>query len=256
MPRVASREALERAAAGFEVTDLELMIEPSAHAAAQQSLNESGLLLLGEVHGVRENPLLIHALMQAFGLSGLALEWPGDLAGAIGAFLAGGQLPDHPMLWLGDGRLTVGHLAVLRGRARAGQSGPALFDGVAGADWSWSERDHVMAGRVLAGATAASGTLVVAGNAHTPTSATPLGVPLGACLHQHRPGVREIRINYGRGGYYSMRPRHFHPGISTWPSQVRLHQEHGTLILELPAATEAIVPHRPLPWPQFSVTAP
>jgi hypothetical protein len=251
VPRVASLEALERAAAGFEVTDLKLIIEPSAQAAARRSLDESGLLLLGEVPGVRENPLLIRALMLAFGLTGLALEWPGDLAGAVDAFLAGGLLPDHPMLWLGDGRVTVGHLAVLRGRARAGQLGPALFDEVTGADRSWSEHDQAMADRVLAGATSASGTLVVAGNAHTPTGSTPLGVPLGACLQQQRPGVREIRISYGRGGYYSMQPRHFHPSISIWPSQVRLYQEQGTLILELPAATEATVPHRPHPWPQF-----
>ncbi len=251
MPRVASLEALERAAAGFEVTDLKLMIEPSAEVAVRRSLDESGLLLLGEVHGVRENPLLVRALMLAFGLDSLALEWPGDLAGAVGAFLAGGPLPDHPMLWLGDGRLTAGHLSVLRGRARAGQLRLTLFDEITGADRSWSERDEAMAGRVLGHATAASGTLVVAGNAHTPTGSTPEGVPLGACLHQRRPGIREIRISYGRGGYYNLQPRHFHPGISIWPSQVRLFQEHGTLILELPAATEATVPHRPHPWPQF-----
>ena len=50
--------------------------EPSAVGAARQSLDDSGLLLLGEVHGVAENPLLIRALMQAFGLTSLALEWP------------------------------------------------------------------------------------------------------------------------------------------------------------------------------------
>jgi hypothetical protein len=49
-----------------------LVIEPSALAAARRSLEESGFLLLGEVHGVRENPLVIRALMRAFGLSG----WP------------------------------------------------------------------------------------------------------------------------------------------------------------------------------------
>jgi hypothetical protein len=37
---------------------------------------------------------------------------------------------------------------------------------------------------------------------------------------------------------------------------VRRFQEDGSLILELPAATEAIVPHRPRRWPQFSRTAP
>ena len=81
-------DALHRAMAEFAVTDPGLMIEPPARAAARQSLDSAGLLLLGETHGVRENPLLIRALMQAFGLTSLALEWPEDLAPAIRAFLA------------------------------------------------------------------------------------------------------------------------------------------------------------------------
>jgi hypothetical protein len=36
-----------------------LVIEPSALAAARRPLEEPGFLLLGEVHGVRENPLVI-----------------------------------------------------------------------------------------------------------------------------------------------------------------------------------------------------
>ena len=56
MPCVTSGEALHRAAADFAVTDLSLVIEPAAQAAVRRSLAESGLLLLGEVHGVRENP--------------------------------------------------------------------------------------------------------------------------------------------------------------------------------------------------------
>lgn len=232
------------------------MIEPSAGAAARRSLDQSGLLLLGEVHGVGENPLIIRALMQAFGLSGLALEWPGDLAGVISAFAAGGTLSDHPLLWLGDGRITAGHLAVLRERARAGQLDLALVDGITGADWSGSKRDEAMAGQILAGATAASGTLAVAGNARRPSGPASPGIPLGARLSRQRPGVLDIRISYGRGGYYNMRPSHIHPSISIWPSQTRLYQEHGSLILELPTATEAIVPHRPHPWPQFPSTAP
>ena len=256
MPCIASLEAFERAAARFEITELELMIEPSARAAVRRSLDQSGLLLLGEVHGVRENPLIIRALMQAFGLGGLALEWPGDLKGVISGFVGGGMLSDHPLLWLGDGRITAGHLAVLRERARAGQLDLALFDGITDADWSWSQRDEAMADQILAGATAASGTLAVTGNAHTPTSPASRGIPLGACLSRRRPGVLDIRISYGRGGYYNMRPSHIHPSVSIWPSQTRLYEEYGSLILELPAATEAIVPHRPSPWPQFPPRAP
>ena len=109
VPVVGSVEELERAAADFAVVDLGLVIEPAALAAARRSLAESGFLLLGEVHGVRENPLVIRALMRAFGLTGLALEWPAELAPAIGAFLAGERLADHPLLWFGDGRITAGH---------------------------------------------------------------------------------------------------------------------------------------------------
>jgi hypothetical protein len=71
VPGVDSMDAFLQAAAEFVVADLELQAEPSAAAAARRSLDDSGLLLLGEVHGVRENPLLIRALLQMFGLTSL-----------------------------------------------------------------------------------------------------------------------------------------------------------------------------------------
>jgi hypothetical protein len=97
---VASVEALVRVVAEFVVADLELVTAPAAVAAAQRSLDDSGLLLLGEV------------LMQAFGLWGLALEWHENLAPVVEAFLATGTLADHWLLWPGDGRITAGHLVV------------------------------------------------------------------------------------------------------------------------------------------------
>jgi len=154
------------------VIDLDLVIEPRALTAARQSLDSAGLLLLGEIHGVRENPLLIRALMKAFGLTSLALEWPEDLTPMIRAFLASGTLADHPWLWGGDGRITAGHLAVLAERAAAGPLELILFDGVIGADWSWSQRDVAMARRILATSPPSARTLVVA-EMPTPRSAPP-----------------------------------------------------------------------------------
>ena len=243
MPSVASLEDLHRAVAGFTVEDLGLVIEPPALAAARRSLDESGLLLLGEVHGARENPLVIRALLQALGLTGLALEWDQDLAPVIRAFLGGGALADHPMLWSGDGRITAGHLAVLAERAAAGPFELILFDGAVWAGWSWSQRDEAMAGRILAGTPAGTRTLVVAGNAHTATGDTSLGVPMGACLAGQRPGVREIRISYGGGHYYNARPASFH---RTGPrrGQPWLQERRGALVLYLPWAREAVVPQR------------
>ena len=76
VPSVASLDAFHRAIDEFVVEDLDLAVEPAALAAAGRSLDSCGLLLLGEMHGVREDPLVIRAVMQAFGLTSLALEWP------------------------------------------------------------------------------------------------------------------------------------------------------------------------------------
>jgi hypothetical protein len=249
VPCVASLEELDGAAADFAVTDLSLAIEPPALAAARRSLEESGFLLLGEVHGVRENPLVVRSLMQAFGLTGLALEWPEDLAPVAEVFLAGGRLAEHPLLWFGDGRITAGHLAVLRERAAAGPLTLTLFDGTMDAGRSWSQHDEAMARRILASPAADTSTLVVAGNAHTPTTRTGLGMPLGAHLARQRPGLREIRISYSSGRYYNIEPRRFRRRIAPGRRQVRLCQRRGSLVLDLPAAREAVVPQRPLPWP-------
>jgi erythromycin esterase-like protein len=243
VPCVTSLDTLHRAVAEFAVTDPGLVIEPPALAAARQSLDSAGLLLLGEVHGVRENPLLIRALMQALGLTSLALEWPEDLAPMIRAFLAGQTLADHWFVWGGDGRITAGHLAVLAERAAAGPLDLILFDGVIGEGLSWSQRDQAMARRLLAASGPSARTLAVAGNAHTPTSPIELGIPMGAQLAGHRPGVRQIQISYGSGGFYNGGSRQFarraDPAGKPW-----LYQHDGELVLDLPLATEAVVPHR------------
>jgi erythromycin esterase-like protein len=245
-----SLDALHRAVAEFMVTDVGLVIEPRALTAARQSLDSSGLLLLGEVHGVRENPLLIRALMQAFELTSLALEWPEDLAPVIQAYLASGTLADHWSLWGGDGRITAGHMAVLAERAAVGLLELILFDGIIGADWSWSQRDEAMARRILAASSPGVRLLVVAGNAHTPTSPIELGVPMGARLAGHRSGIREIQIRYGGGSFYNSEPRQFVCRADP-QGMTRLHLHDGEFVLDLPLATEAIVPQRPQRWPNM-----
>jgi hypothetical protein len=169
MPALASLAEFRQAVADFPVEELEVAAEPAAQAAAERSLAESGFLLLGEVHGVRENPLIIAALLREFGLAGLALEWPDGLAPVLSAFLAGEGLADHPLLWADDGRITAGHLAVLRELAAAGPLELTLIDGLMDTGWSWSQRDEAMARRVLAAPAAAPGTRAT----RTPRSSPP-----------------------------------------------------------------------------------
>lgn len=59
MPSVETMDDLLRAIAEFDVEDLHLPADPDALTVARRSLAESGLLLVGEIHGVSENPLAI-----------------------------------------------------------------------------------------------------------------------------------------------------------------------------------------------------
>jgi hypothetical protein len=242
MPGVASLEAFQRAVNEFDITSYRLTIDPAALAAARQSLDQSGLLLLGEVHGVRQNPLIVRALMVALDMTGLALEWPAALADPLSGFFADGRVPDHPQLWGGDGRITVGHFALLRERFLAQRlQALTLFDGVN--EMGWSRREAAMAERILNAQAPGSRTLVIAGSAHTALTPTMLGVPIGARLAQLRPGVREIRIRYGNGTYYNMSPQRFKLHWSL-RRHARLHAEGGALTLDLPRPVQARVPHR------------
>jgi hypothetical protein len=242
MPGVASLEEFQRAVDEFDVTSCRLTIDPAALAAGRQSLDQSGLLLLGEVHGVRQNAVLARALMAALDVTALALEWSAELAAAVSGFFADGRVPDHPHLWGGDGRITAEHFALLRERFLAARlRALTLFDGVH--ETGWSQGEAAMAERILNAQTPGCRTLVIAGNAHTALTPTMLGVPLGARLAEWRPGVREIHIRYGKGTYYNLSPRRFNHQFSLRRT-ARLRAEGGSLVLDLPAPAQAWVPHR------------
>ncbi|WP_188194269.1 hypothetical protein [Nonomuraea sp. SYSU D8015] len=236
MPSVDTLDGLQRAVAESDADHYELPAEPAALDRAGKSLDASGLLLLGEVHGVRENPLIILGLMRLLGLTHLALEWPEGLQPQLERYLADGTGLDHPLWWLGDGRVTAGHLAVLR---KIDGLRVTLFDGGDMTE-DWSARDASMARRVLAAH--AAPTLVVVGNAHTPTTPTGLGLPMGACLAEARPGVESVRIDYGTGSFYNLEPRRY----SRPCAEAGLRVADGELVVGLPEFGEATVPHLPL----------
>jgi erythromycin esterase-like protein len=249
MPSVSTFDEFRRAVDEFVIDDLALRIDADAMAAARASLETTGLLLLGEVHGVHQNPLIIRALMLALGLSAVALEWPTELAPTVERFATDGLLCDHPLLWLADGRVTAGHLSALRERAAAGpltmilvaaMVQPEQLEGV-GQEWSWSDRDAAMASRLLSTPTPAGGMLVVAGNAHTRTDDTSLGTPLGACLAKQRPGVRAISIDYLSGSYFNFTEQCF-ADRRRRDQATGLRVDDGNLVLTLTNADAAVVP--------------
>ena len=107
-----------------------------------------------------------------------------------------------------------------------------------------------MAATVLRAPAADGGWLVVAGNAHTLSTASDLGEPLGLHVASVRPGVRSIEVRYQSGGFYNNGPRRFtlfNAGPRRFPSiaprgSARLHLDHGRLVLDVAEAHEADVP--------------
>jgi hypothetical protein len=69
---------------------------------------------------------------------------------------------------------------------------------------------------------------------------------MGALVAVQRPGTREVQISYGGGRFYNCEPHQFARRAGP-QAKIRLHQHEGELVLDLPVATEAVVPHRPLP---------
>lgn len=244
MGALSTLEEVRQAIEGYTLDSLPLGVEPDADAAVHESLASSGLLLLGECHGVAENPLVAVALLEHFNLRGLALEWELALRPALEAFFADGQLGElarHPLFWCGDGRITAGHLAALRALTRRGAFELALFSGPSPA--GWSAHDAAMARRLLP--QLRTSTLLVAGNLHTQLEPNPHGIPLGAHLARERPGLRSIQIRYLGGGYFNLGERAFR-GRGTGRPRARLFlAETGQATLELACATPADVPYRP-----------
>ena len=273
MPRVETIEALAEAVQAFDATPLGLQVDPEADAAVRESLQRTGLVLLGERHGIEQTPVLVAELITWFGLGGIALEWDANLRPWLDRWLTDGVLVDPArgdpamQVWGGDGRLTAGHLAALRRWGAAGllinlmEGTPAVRPRPGESEeemarrW-WSERDVVMAGRVLAVPDAPGGWLVVAGDLHTrlkplpatdPTAAH-IGVPMGVELARRRPGLHSIQCAYGAGQFYNLGPRcsRGNPNMR-YGEGARLVMQQNELVLEVPSPREATVPHREIP---------
>jgi hypothetical protein len=241
MPALQSISEFRAAVEAFAVQPLGLTAQPAALAEARRSLDTTGLVLMGEVHGVRQNPLLIRDLVHLLDINVVALEWPVELGATLAEYTRQGRLADHPLLWVGDGRVTAGHFAVLRALAEDRGVRVVLFDNASyRSTLSWSEMDAAMSRRLLRETAPSDRTLVVAGNAHTPTQQSDFGIPLGAHLAARRPGVSHIAVRYLAGSYFNFQERQFAVTAAA-DATPRLLLAGDELVLELARADAAAV---------------
>src|SRR4051812_37082388 len=87
------------AAAVAEHPFAEFEFAPEALARAATSLAATGLLVIGEPHGVRETPSVLYALASALGTRALAFEWSHEeMEEPVQSFLRDGSF-DFERLW-------------------------------------------------------------------------------------------------------------------------------------------------------------
>jgi hypothetical protein len=103
------------------LSEIPVDFEPRAEAALRAALAQSRLMLLGEVHGVEENPAVIYTLFRRFEFAALALEWPSSIDLRNPMLSADGRItPRHFELWDQPGedatRASISRMASSRSR--------------------------------------------------------------------------------------------------------------------------------------------
>jgi len=220
-----------------------VQLDQASVAAAARTLAETGLLLVGEPHGVSETPAVVCALIAALGIRAVGFEWSHDeLDGHVRRSLATGSfdfqdywaLPASSELFAGDGRITAGHFALLeRLRAEDLLDQLILYDRLDPEPTpEWNVRDREMAERLLTIWDDRQALLVLTGAFHAQTTPLVDGEPMGRHLAKARPGLEPAMLDYAEGTCWSRGTIHDVSGpVPSAP-----------ITLALPRATPAVVP--------------
>jgi hypothetical protein len=239
---ISTPAAFAAAVAGHRFTDVAL--EPVVLEEAMESIQDAGLLFVGESHGVRENPDVLYALAVELRAQAIALEWSyEEMQKPLDDFLETGSF-DFEALWsltptaeffCGDGRITAGHFALLERLRREGR-----LEQVIAADRldpepppvDWQVRDRELAERLLAEWDARLPLLVLVGGLHARLDASD-GVTMAMVVARECRGVQSAMLDYAHGSAWA-RGRAYDVSGQPLPD--------ASLVVRLPEATQAFVP--------------
>lgn len=244
--RIIFMEAID----SIEIKEIETSFEEQDVNSLRDELDATKLFLLGETHGVKENPDIIYTLFKNFGFKQLALEWDKKLQILVERFLETGELDFEVVKDSPDGRITAGHFALLKRLNNEGLlESFVCFDEELTSD-EWDAHDANMAKNILSKQSDGT-TLVVAGNLHTkivPITFNDLKTehhPMGESIKKQIPDVPSGEIQYLSGQSHNVGTRRFEPKPENTESlKAKFYKSiEGVYIFELPEAHSAIVPN-------------
>ncbi len=230
-----------------KITEIETEFDNKSVDSLLIELNNSKLFLLGETHGVKENPKIIYTLFKKFGFKNLALEWDIKLSPEVQNFLQTGEIDFRTIIDSSDGRITAGHFALLKKLKEEGLLEKVIcFD-----DWSEeNKRDINMAKNILKNLSETP-TLIVAGKLHTQTQSiffedeSEEYHPMGENIKIQMPNTPSGEVEYLSGQYYNSTAKEFRNKNTTVQlTKAKFHKLfNNKYIFELPEAHVAIVPN-------------
>jgi len=228
----------------IEIGEIDTEFDEKSVESLVSELGKTKLLLLGEIHGVKENADIIYTLFKKFGFKKLALEWNTELHAHIEKFLQTGELDFEAVQNETDGRITAGHFALLKKLKDEG----LLEELVCFDEWS-SDRDASMAENILANVSSDK-TLVVAGNLHTKFESIveidgKTHRSMGEHVKKQIPTVPSGEIQYLTGQFHNFGTKDFRekPEGVELPKARFYKSDDGIYSFELPEAHVAVVPN-------------
>lgn len=242
------RLAFVEAARNIEIGEIETEFDEKSVENLTSELDASKLLILGEMHGVKENADIIYTLFKKFGFKKLALEWDTELQAKAQIFLETGELDFDAIKDSPDGRITAGHFALFKKLKDEGLLEALVFFDGKTQSGEWDERDANMAENILANLSD-SKTLAVAGNLHAQTEPIVFDEtehhPMGENVKKQIPAVPSGKIKYLTGQYHNYGVKDFRekPEGVDLPKAKFYKSDEGIYVFELPEAHAAAVPN-------------
>jgi hypothetical protein len=230
------------------IQEIPAVFDEDASRNLLTSLDKVKVLIMGEMHGVKENVDVIYTLFKKFGFRQLALEWELELKAVAEHYLETGEIDFNAIQDSPDGRITAGHFALLKKLRDEGLLEKLIcFDGSGESDWD--ARDENMAKNILAGLSD-SPTLVVAGNLHAKVEAITFNDeldehhPMGERVKANIPDVPSGKIEYLSGQYHNFGKQDFWEEPEQEKTEPRFYlTKEGLYTFVLPEASAACVPN-------------
>jgi hypothetical protein len=230
------------------IKEIPAVFDEGASDKLAAGIDATKLLILGEMHGVKENADVIYTLFKKFGFRQLALEWESGLGVVVEQYLETGEVDFDAIQDSPDGRITAGHFVLLKKLKDEGLLEKLICFDVSG-EADWDARDENMSKNILAGLTD-SPTLVVAGNLHAKVEPITFNDepgehhPMGERVKGKIPDVPSGKIDYLSGQYHNFGHQDFFEDPDQEETGPRFYiAENGLYTFVLPEANVAVVPN-------------